>query len=108
MKNIDVIKTFIEEEGREKVKTQHLYIDIQYKQLNNYNTVIAQINGIEGQTKEIEVNINYYSSTTSKIQASIIRAIRYYKNMGKEFIVVLNGTEKRTTQFEKILKGIKE
>ena len=108
MKNIEVIKTFIQEEGEEKAKTKNLYIDTKNKQLINYNTVLARVNGTEEQTKELEVNINYYSNTTSKIQTSIIRAIRYYKNIGKEFIVVLNGTEKRTAQFEKILKGIKE
>ena len=108
MKNIEVIQTFIEKEGREEVKTQHLYIDTNSKQLINYNTVIARWNGTDAQTKELEVNINYYTSTTNRIQTSIIRAIRYYKNTGKEFIVVLNGTEKRIIQFEKILKGIKE
>lgn len=106
MKNFDVIQTFIKEEGREKAKTQHLYIDTNNKQLINYNTVIARINGTEEQTKEIEINVNYYSSTTSRIQANILRVVRYYRNMGKNFIVVLNGTEKRVEQFEKILKGI--
>lgn len=106
MKNIEVIQTFIKEEGREKAKTQHLYIDTDNKQLINYNTVIARINGTEEQTKEIEINVNYYSSTTSRIQANILRVVRYYRNMGKNFIVVLNGTEKRVEQFEKILKGI--
>ena len=106
MKNIEVIQTFIKEEGREKAKTQHLYIDTDNKQLINYNTVIARINGTEEQTKEIEINVNYYSSTTSRIQANILRVVRYYRNMGKNFIVVLNGAEKRVEQFEKILKGI--
>ena len=106
MKNIEVIQTLIKEEGREKAKTQHLYIDTDNKQLINYNTVIARINGTEEQTKEIEINVNYYSSTTSRIQANILRVVRYYRNMGKNFIVVLNGAEKRVEQFEKILKGI--
>ena len=106
MKNIEVIQTFIKEEGREKAKTQHLYIDTDNKQLINYNTVIARINGTEEQTKEIEINVNYYSSTTSRIQANILRVVRHYRNMGKNFIVVLNGAEKRVEQFEKILKGI--
>ena len=106
MKNIEVIQAFIKEEGREKAKTQHLYIDTDNKQLINYNTVIARINGTEEQTKEIEINVNYYSSTTSRIQANILRVVRYYRNMGKNFIVVLNGAEKRVEQFEKILKGI--
>lgn len=103
MKNIEVIQTFIKEEGRKKAKTQHLYIDTDNKQLINYNTVIARINGTEEQTKEIEINVNYYSSTTSRIQANILRVVRYYRNMGKNFIVVLNGAEKRVEQFEKIL-----
>lgn len=106
MKNIEVIQTFIGKEGKEKAKTQHLYIDTDNKQLINYNTVIARINGTEEQTKEIEINVNYYSSTTSRIQANILRVVRYYRNMGKNFIVVLNGAEKRVEQFEKILKGI--
>lgn len=106
MKNFDVIQTFIKEEGREKAKTQHLYIDTERKALVNYNTIIARVNGTEEQTKEIEINVNYYSKTTSKIQANIIRVIRYYRNRGREQIVVLNGTEKRVAQFEKILKGI--
>lgn len=106
MKNFDVIQTFIEKEGRTKAKTQHLYIDTDNKQLINYNTVIARINGTEEQTKEIEINVNYYTKTTSIIQANIIRVIRYYKNMGRELIVVLTGEEKRVVQFEKILKGI--
>lgn len=106
MKNIEVIQTFIEEEGREKAKTQHLYIDTEQKALVNYNTTIARVNGTEEQTKEIEINVNYYSSTTSRIQANILRVVRYYRNMGKNFIVVLNGAEKRVEQFEKILKGI--
>lgn len=106
MKNIEVIQTFIEREGKEKAKTKNLYIDTDNKQLINYNTVIARINGTEEQTKEIEINVNYYSSTTSRIQANILRVVRYYRNMGKNFIVVLNGAEKRVEQFEKILKGI--
>lgn len=106
MKNIEVIQTFIKEEGREKAKTQHLYIDTERKALVNYNTTIARVNGTEEQTKEIEINVNYYTNTTSRIQANILRVVRYYRNMGKNFIVVLNGTEKRVKQFEKILKGI--
>lgn len=106
MKNIEVIQTFIKEEGRKKAKTQHLYIDTERKALVNYNTVIARWNGTDAQTKELEINVNYYSSTTSRIQANILRVVRYYRNMGKNFIVVLNGTEKRVEQFEKILKGI--
>lgn len=37
MKNIEVIQTFIKEEGRTKAKTQHLYIDTERKALVNYN-----------------------------------------------------------------------
>lgn len=106
MKNIEVIQTFIEREGKEKAKTKNLYIDTEQKALVNYNTTIARVNGTEEQTKEIEINVNYYTNTTSRIQANIIRVIRYYRSRGKELIVVLNGTEKRVKQFEKILKGI--
>lgn len=106
MKNIEVIQTFIEREGKEKAKTKNLYIDTEQKALVNYKTTIARVNGTEEQTKEIEINVNYYTNTTSRIQANILRVVRYYRNMGKNFIVVLNGAEKRVEQFEKILKGI--
>ena len=36
MKNIEVIEKFFKEEGREKAKTQHLYIDTENRQLINY------------------------------------------------------------------------
>lgn len=105
MKNIEVIETFIEEEGRIKAKTQHLYIDTDNKQLINYNTVIARWNGVEGQTKELEVNVNYYSNTTSKMQSYIIRTAREQREQGRIFIVVINGTEKRVEQYSNILKS---
>lgn len=106
MKNIDVIKTFIEKEGREEKKTQHLYIDTNNKQLINYNTVIARWNGTDAQTKKLEIDVNYYSNTTSKIQSYIMRTAREQREQGQIFVVVLTGTEKRIIQFEKILKGI--
>ena len=105
MKNIDVIKTFIEREGREEAKTQHLYIDTYNKQLINYNTVIARWNGTEGQTKELEINVNYYSNTTSKMQSYITRTAREQRKQGQIFIVVMNGTEKRVEQYSNILKS---
>ena len=101
MKNIDVIKTFIEREGREGAKTQHLYIDTGNKQLINYNTVIARWNGTEEQTKELEINVNYYSSTTSKIQSYIMKTAMEQREQGQSFFLVMNGTEKRVEQFEK-------
>lgn len=105
MKNIDVIKTFIEEEGRIKAQTQHLYIDTNNKQLINYNTVIAKWNGTDAQTKELEIDVNYYSSTTSKIQSYITRTAREQRKQGQIFIVVMNGTEKRVEQYSNILKS---
>ena len=105
MKNIEVIQTFIEKEGREEVKTQHLYIDTNNKQLINYNTVIARWNGTDAQTKELEINVNYYSTTTSKIQTYITRTAREQREQGQIFIVVMNGTEKRVEQYSNILKS---
>ena len=105
MKNIDVIETFIKEEGREKAKTQHLYIDTERKALVNYNTVIARWNGTDTQTKELEINVNYYSTTTSKIQTYITRTAREQRKQGQIFIVIMNGTEKRVEQYSNILKS---
>ena len=105
MKNIDVIEKFFKEEGREKAKTQHLYIETENRQLINYNTVIAQWNGYEEQTQELVIDVNYYSTTTSKIQTYIMRTARKMREQGKLFFVVMNGTEKRILQYEKILKG---
>lgn len=105
MKNIDVIKTFIEREGREGQKTQHLYIDTNNKQLINYNTVIARWNGTDAQTKKLEIDVNYYSNTTSKIQSYIMRTAREQREQGQIFIVVMNGTEKRVEQYSNILKS---
>lgn len=105
MKNIDVIETFIKEEGREKTKTKNLYIDTEQKALINYNTVIAKWNGTDAQTKELEINVNYYSTTTSKIQTYITRTVREQREQGRIFIVVMNGTEKRVEQYSNILKS---
>lgn len=105
MKNIDVIETFIKEEGREKAKTTNLYIDTEQKALINYNTVIAKWNGTDAQTKELEIDVNYYSNTTSKIQSYITRTAREQRKQGRIFIVVMNGTEKRVEQYSNILKS---
>ena len=104
MKNIEVIKKFLQEEGKEDAKTKHLYIDSKKRQLINYNTVIAQWNGYEEQTQELVIDVNYYSTTTSKIQTYIMRIARKMREQGKLFFVVMNGTEKRILQYEKILK----
>lgn len=104
-RNFNVVLDFIREEGEMRSKSKNLYVN-DYRELVNYNTVIAKINGFPETTKEIVIDVNYYSNTTSKIQASIMRAIRFYRSRGRELIVVLNGTEKRIKQFEKILKGI--
>ena len=105
MKNIEVIEKFFKEEGRKKAKTQHLYIDAKNRQLINYNTVIAQWNGYEEQTQELVIDVNYYSTTTSKIQTYITRTARKMREQGKLFFVVMNGTEKRINLYSKILKG---
>lgn len=105
MKNIEVIQTFIGKEGKEKAKTQHLYIDTEQKALINYNTVIAKWNGTDAQTKELEIDVNYYSNTTSKIQSYITRTAREQREQGQIFIVVMNGTEKRVEQYSNILKS---
>lgn len=106
MKNIDVIKTFIQEEGEEKAKTKNLYIDTENKQLINYNTVLAKINDREGQTKEIEINVDQYSVSTSKIQGYIADTLWYYINrLNYKYIVVLTGNSRRLKQFEKRIFG---
>mgnify|MGYP005611747293 CR=1 FL=1 len=102
MKNLDVIEKFIFLQGKEKSKTQHLYIDTENKQLINYNTVIAQWNGTEEQTKEIEINCNKYSTTTSKIQTQIYNTLKRAKQF-YNFIIVLNGNEKEVAKVTKIL-----
>lgn len=106
MRNFEVVLDFIKEEGRKKAKTKNLYIDTDNKELINYNTVLAKIRGYEGQTKEIEINVNYYSTSTSKIQGYIADLVRYCMNMlNYKYIVVLTGTEKRIKQFEKRIFG---
>lgn len=106
MRNFEVVSNFIKEEGKGKAKTKNLYIDTNNKELINYNTVLARINGREGQTKEIEINVNYYSTSTSKIQGYIADLVRYYMNtLNYKYIVVLTGTEKRLKQFEKRIFG---
>lgn len=106
MKNIDVVLKFIQEEGEGKAKTQHLYIDTERKALVNYNTVIARWNGTEGQTKEIEINVDQYSVSTSKIQGYIANTLWYYINrLNYKYIVVLTGNSRRLKQFEKRIFG---
>ena len=105
MKNIEVIKKFLQEEGKEDAKTQHLYIDTTKRQLINYNTVIAEWNGYEEQTQELAIDVNYYSATTSKIQTYIMRTARKMREQGKLFFVVMNGAEKRIEQYTKILQA---
>ena len=106
MKNIDVIQTFIKEEGREKAKTKNLYIDTEQKALINYNTVIARWNGTEEQTKELEIDVNYYSTTTSKIQTYIVKMANQLKQEGYSFYIVLNGTQKRVEQYSHYIDSI--
>ena len=106
MKNIDVIKTFIQEEGEEKAKTKNLYIDTENKQLINYNTVLAKINGREGQIKEIEINVDQYSVSTSKIQGYIADTLGYYINrLNYKYVVVLTGNSRRLKKKKKRIFG---
>lgn len=105
MKNADVIEKFIYLQGEEKSKTQHLYIDTNNRQLINYNTVIAQWNGTEEQTKELVIDVNYYSQTTSKIQGEIIKQVKKARKNGYIFFLVMNGTSDRIEQFTSRLKA---
>lgn len=105
MKNIDVIQKFVFNYGKEKSKTQHLYIDTQNKYLINYNTIIAEWNGTDDQTKEIVINCNRYSTTTSKIQSAIIKAIKQARHNGYNFFVVLTGEEQQVEKYSKLLKA---
>lgn len=92
MKNIEVIRTFLEQRG--KAKTTHLITE--GNKLINYTTEIARING----KNELEINCNYYSQTTSTIQNTLIRLSKQF-----DYIVVLNGTSDRVEQANKLLKA---
>lgn len=111
MNNVDVIKNFLEGKQAQTPKRWNKWgeqlqtLHTEGNELYNYNTVIARLNGTEEQTREVEINANYYSNTTSRIQTLIINIIKMYRRNGREFIVVLNGTEKRIEWLEKYLKA---
>lgn len=105
MKNADVIQKFIYLHGKEKSKTKNLYIDTQYNQLVNYNTVIAEWNGTDDQTKELVINVNYYSKSTSTIQSEIIKQVKKARQNGYIFFLVMNGTSERVEQYSNLLKA---
>ena len=102
MTNQNVIEIFLQG-GR--AKTTNLYTD--GTELINYTTTIAKWNGTEEQTKELEINLNYYSRTTSKIQTQIIKSIARLKQKasGNVPLLVLTGTIERIDKASKILKG---
>lgn len=70
MKNIEVIRTFVN--GGTKAKTKNLHID--GDKLINYNTCIAV-----RKSGNIVINNKKYSVTTSKIQNMLRREIPSYK-----------------------------
>ncbi len=100
MNNLQVIKMFLLGEKGATAKRQILQgyyytegrtLQTDGDKLINYSTTIAKRNG----ENEIEIDANYYSNTTSKIQTNIIREINKLRKMGYDFIVVINGEEKR-------------
>ena len=101
MTNAEVVKKFIK--GEIRGKTKNLYIDS--NKLVNYSTVIAQWNGTEEQTKELAINVNYYSRSTSTIQFEILKQIKQARKNGYNFILVMNGTSDRVEQFTNRLQA---
>lgn len=110
MNNVEVIKNFIQGKEAHTPKRTNKWgetlqtLHTEGNELYNYNTVIARLNGTGEQTKEVEINVNYYSSTTSKIQTLLINVINMFRRNGMELIVVLTGNEKRVEWLEKYLQ----
>ena len=77
MKNVDVLKVFIN--GGKKASTQNLHIT--YDSLFNYNTVIAEHTNEYG----LIINVTKYSSSTSTIQNALIREL---KDAGIAYVTV--------------------
>ncbi len=100
MTNQNVIEIFLQG-GR--AKTTNLFTD--GTELINYTTTIAKWNGYEWQTKELEINLNYYSKTTSKIQGQLVKAVAKAKASGNIPLLVLTGTNDRVEKASKIIKG---
>jgi hypothetical protein len=72
MKNIDVIKTFVN--GGTTGKTKNLRIE--GEKLFNYNTCLAQRNGTE-----IVVNATKYSTSTTTIQNKLLHELTYHMDV---------------------------
>ena len=132
MTNLEVIKNFLE--GKEgKTQTRIIKDIYEYKgntltsknnKLYCYDTVIAEFVGInkEGQ-KMLDIQANYFTNTTSKIQTLIVRTAREIEDTKNEwyFDIAYIGTAKRikwlssqyltqeelkqVKDFEKIMKG---
>lgn len=109
MGNLEVIKRFLLGEkgatAKRKILQGYYYTDgrtlqTDGQQLINYNTVIAKRNG----KNEIEIDADYYSNTTSKVQTSIIKEINKLRKNGYDIIVVLNGEQKRVDWLSNYLK----
>jgi flagellar basal body rod protein FlgC len=77
MKNVDVIRTFIN--GGRKAKTTNL--EIVNSNLFNYNTVIAEYTNEYG----LILNVTKYSQSTSTIQNALIREL---KDAGIAYVTV--------------------
>lgn len=103
MKNIEVIENFLRG-GDKKARTQNLFIS--NNELVNYSTTLARWNGTEEQTKELEIDVNYYSTTTSKIQTYIVKMANQLKQEGYSFYIVLNGTQKGVEQYSHYIDSI--
>lgn len=100
MTNQFVIEKFLQ---GGKAKTKNLYST--GTELINYNTVIARWNGYEWQEKELQVNMYYYSKTTTTIQLKLCRLINEQKKKGNVPLLVLDGTSERVEKASRIIKG---
>ena len=109
MNNLQVIQKFLNGEkgatAKRNIKQDYYYIEGRTLQtdgdkLTNYTTDIAKKNG----ENEIEIDTSYYSSTTTKIQTMLIKEIKKYRQIGYDFIVVLNGEQKRVEKFGELLQ----
>lgn len=133
MTNLEVIKSFLEwREGKTQTRVINdkngTYKGNTLTSKNNklycYQTIIAEFVGInrEGQ-KMLDIQANYFTNTTSKIQALIVRTAREIEDTKNEwyFDIAYIGTAKRikwlssqyltqeelqqVKKFEKIMKG---
>lgn len=111
MGNLEVIKRFLLGKkgatAKRKILQGYYYTEGRTLQtdgdkLINYSTTIAKRNG----ENEIEIDANYYSNTTSKIQTSIIKEINKLRKSGYNLIIVLDGEQKRVDWLSGYIESI--